>query len=189
MTLPSRSTNVIVPVWPLKAGWLPKVISTNGASATQTVEALPMSSVAGSVVVLLLDVVDDAAGCVDDVGGVELVTVVVETLDGGSEVVVVVAADDDVVDAGCVVDVDVLDVAGVDDDVLVDVVTPWVLGTQSGHVDVVGELVVGYVVVLVGHGPPHISRVSGWALVAAVEPTVTAATNADAAKMTAGFMA
>jgi hypothetical protein len=160
---------------------------TNGTSLVQTVDAEPMSSVWGSVVV----VVDEVDGGVEDVVGEGVVVGEVgDVVDDGGELVVVVAADDDVVDAGCVVDVDVLDVAGVDDDVLVDVVTPWVLGTQSGHVDVVGELVVGYVVVVVGQGPPHIGRVSGFVVmpVATAETPETVATSTPAAMMAGSFM-
>jgi hypothetical protein len=89
---------VRVPVRPASDGnrfW--KVMRIVGTSRTHTVPAAPKVNVSGSVVV---DVVDEDAGSVEEVDGVVVVDV---DVDGGDEVVVVGATDEDVVDGSVVV--------------------------------------------------------------------------------------
>jgi hypothetical protein len=83
---------VRVPVRPASDGnrfW--KVMRIVGTSRTHTVPAAPKVNVSGSVVV---DVVDEDAGSVEEVDGVVVVDV---DVDGGDEVVVVGSTDVDVV--------------------------------------------------------------------------------------------
>jgi hypothetical protein len=127
---------VSVPVCPASDGnrfW--NVMRIVGTSRTQTVPAAPNVNVSGSVVVV---VVDEVAGNVDDVGPVDVTPMVV--VDGGDEVVVVGATDDDVVVCGSdeVLDVlvlDVLDVVDVGTSVVVDVVVPIDVGGDDVVVD------------------------------------------------------
>jgi hypothetical protein len=142
---------VRVPVCPASDGnrfW--KVMRIFGTSRTQTVPAAPNVNASGSVVV---DVVDEVAGSVEDVDVVTL-GADVDVVDAGDEVVVVGSTDDDVVgpDDGT----DVLDV------LVVGTLEVVVVDGGTSVVVVVGAttVLITTVVVVVGTvvGPHSLSR-------------------------------